>query len=390
MSDALGLERRRPAVESAPALSRRAFGKLAAASAVFAMAAQAGGGRASPTHDAGEEPASSIPPLDRLGVQILELASLAPNGHNTQPWEVAVHDARDWTIRAVESRRLPAVDPEDRELTLSIGAFAENLVLAASALGLAAELSVASSEPGATRELVRVRLHDATPGPYPLARIRSRRTVRRGLGARELRESIVKPLCAPLDGSFVYFPRASREAARLAEATLEANRKQAWRDDAQRELASWLRFDDGEAARLRDGLSTAGMEITGLAGWYVRHFMEPEDAMTESFRSRSIDAVARMVGEGGGWIVVLGDGSTRARLVETGRRFEAMALLAREHGVGIHPMTQVLEEEPWRTGIASALGLREPMQFVLRVGRVDSYPDPVTLRRRVGDFVVPV
>jgi hypothetical protein len=67
-----------------------------------------------------------------------------------------------------------------------------------------------------------------------------------------------------------------------------------------------------------------------------------------------------------------------------------MALLAREHGVGIHPMTQVLEEEPWRTGIASALGLREPMQFVLRVGRVDSYPDPVTLRRRVGDFVVPV
>ncbi len=371
------------------AMSRRAFARVLGAGLVCSLGSRALGASASSRRDETGASGPPVAPLDEVGMRILQLASLAPNGHNTQPWEVALHDARSWTIRSVENRRLPAVDPNDRELTLSIGAFSENLILAASALGLAADLELASPSAAPGRDLVHVGLHEMTPGSFPLARILSRRTVRNGLGPRDLPESIVKPLCAPLAGRFVYFPRASREAKRLAEATLDANRKQAWRDDAQRELATWLRFDDRDAAGLRDGLSTDGMEITGLAGWYVRHFMKPEDAMTESFRSRSIDAAARMVSEGSGWIVVMGDGTTKAGLIETGRRFEAMALLAREHGVGIHPMTQVLEEHPWRAEIGRDLGLSEPAQFILRVGQVDPYPKPVTLRRPVADFIVP-
>ena len=114
---------------------RRTF--LAIAGAMLAGAA------ASPAH-AEREPDGSgrsltpdppVPALDTPGMRVLHFASLAPNGHNTQPWSVVVHDARHWTIRAVPSRRLPAVDPHDRELTLSIGAFVENLVLAAAAEG---------------------------------------------------------------------------------------------------------------------------------------------------------------------------------------------------------------------------------------------------------------
>jgi hypothetical protein len=115
--------------------------------------------------------------------------------------------------------------------------------------------------------------------------------------------------------------------------------------------------------------------------------MKPEDALTASFRTRSIESVADLVRQGAGWILVCGDGKSRAGLIETGRRFQRMALRARECGVGVHPMTQVLEEEPWRNEIAGELGLAEPPQFILRVGLVDRYPAPVSLRRPVSAFV---
>ena len=38
-------------------------------------------------------------------------------------------------------------------------------------------------------------------------------------------------------------------------------------------------------------------------------------------------------------------------LIETGRNFEKMLLLARDLKIGIHPMTQMLEEEKWRSEI---------------------------------------
>jgi hypothetical protein len=76
-----------------------------------------------------------------------------------------------------------------------------------------------------------------------------------------------------------------------------------------------------------------------------------------------------------------------AELIETGRRFERTALLARERNIALHPMTQILEEEKGRREIASNHGGDVIPQFVLRVGYMDKYPAPVSLRRTVASFV---
>lgn len=48
-------------------------------------------------------------------------AILAPSGHNTQPWRFRIED--DWVdLIADRERRLPVVDPHDRELMNSCGA----------------------------------------------------------------------------------------------------------------------------------------------------------------------------------------------------------------------------------------------------------------------------
>jgi hypothetical protein len=57
--------------------------------------------------------------------------------------------------------------------------------------------------------------------------------------------------------------------------------------------------------------------------------------------------------------------------------------------VAIHPMTQMLEEEKWRPRITGDHDGEMIPQFILRVGYLDRYPEPVSLRRPVSWFVRP-
>lgn len=70
----------------------------------------------------------------RVAVRMVELAAHAPSTHNTQPWAWRVLP-RQLELHADLRRRLPAEDPEDRNLVISCGASLHHLQVAASALG---------------------------------------------------------------------------------------------------------------------------------------------------------------------------------------------------------------------------------------------------------------
>lgn len=323
--------------------------------------------------------------LDEESARILRYASLAPSGHNSQPWFVRTPAKGLWIVGADPGRRLPAVDPENREMLLSIGAFVENLALAASARGYEAQVSVTAKNPH-DEEVLRVSLLRSKTGNYPLERLELRRTVKNGFRPEEIKKQDIEVLAEPHEGRLFYYPRGTDHAKCIQDGTVECYRIQTNRDEAQEELAKWIRFSDKGARKHRDGLTTEGMEITGFAGWFVRHFMDPEDVTGERFRKQSVEVTTRWAGEGGGWIVISSRGSDVAELIETGRRFERTALIARERNMALHPMTQMLEEEKGRREIESNHGKEVVPQFVLRVGYLDSYPNPVSLRRPVGSF----
>src|ERR1019366_6837630 len=79
-----------------------------------------------------DEPAAALQPDER---NILHLASLAPSGHNTQPWLVTWLAPYHWIVGQDRRRWLPGVDPDQRETILSLGAFLQGLEFAASAFG---------------------------------------------------------------------------------------------------------------------------------------------------------------------------------------------------------------------------------------------------------------
>ena len=64
-----------------------------------------------------------------------------------------------------------------------------------------------------------------------------------------------------------------------------------------------------------------------------------------------------------------------------------MVLMARERMIAIHPMTQYIEEQTGMDQIAANHGSDVIPQFILRVGYLKSYPEPVSLRRPVDWFV---
>ena len=89
----------------------------------------------------------------------------------------------------------------------------------------------------------------------------------------------------------------------------------------------------------------------------------------------------------GGWIVVTSEGTGPPALLAAGRLFERLGLEVRERSIGLHPMSQALEEAPWRDSLAMELGLEAPPQFLLRTGYVEDYPRPVSLRMPLARFV---
>jgi hypothetical protein len=343
---------------------------------------------------------ASIKVLEKDETEILSLASLAPSGHNTQPWTVKVVEPKHWIIGSDKRRWLPGVDPENRELLLSIGAFIENLTLAAGTLGYQIDIQIIAKNRTDT-EIADIRLKKSNPKDFPLDKILKRRTVRSNFLDEEMKADDIKYItkhdprtCPVLSKSShassphsFYFPKNSPQGKYLQEGTIEANRTQAFREAAQEELANWIRWSNEEAKKYRNGLTPESMEIKGIAGLYVRNFYNPQSVLKKNFREQTVDIAAKQAKAGGGWLVVTSQDSSIPTLIEHGRVFENMLLKIREKMMAVHPMTQILEEEYWKNKVAKELGLTGEVQWILRIGYLKSYPDPVSLRMPVSWFI---
>lgn len=120
--------------------------------------------------------------------EILLLASLAPSGHNTQPWFVDYLEPYHWIIGNDHRKWLPAVDPHQRETLLSLGAFLQNLEFAASASGHICQWTLLASK-NQDERVIDVRLSkDGSQNPGNVETMKSRRTLRAGFSRMPLRK----------------------------------------------------------------------------------------------------------------------------------------------------------------------------------------------------------
>lgn len=275
---------------------------------------------------------------------ILYLASLAPSGHNTQPWLVKYLAPYHWMIGNDTTKWLPAVDPTQRETMLSIGAFVQNLEYAANHFGYnCAFTMVANTHQDA--DVIEVTLTKTTAAiPFDIEKIQHRRTVRSHYLTDAIKQEDLRFLTNNEPDTYHFLPNNSKAYQIINEQTIEANRLQSYRDAAQLELADWIRFSSKDAQQYADGLTTASMELSGVPAWVLRNFYGKKQVMQKAFREQNIDTVVKEVSASGGWLLLTSKGNDIATLLETGKRFQRLFLKVRERNIAIHPMTQILEE----------------------------------------------
>lgn len=319
--------------------------------------------------------------------EILFLASLAPSGHNTQPWFVQYVEPYHWIIGNDKSKWLPAVDPTQRETILSIGTFIQNLEYAASSFGYDCQCNLLAKT-NQDERVMEVKLKKKElKNTFDIAKIKNRRTVRSDFLSNVLKPEDIKYLVNSEPEFIHYLPVSSKESQFINEQTIVANRLQCDRNPAQQELADWIRFSTKDAEKYRDGLTTASMEIEGFSGWVVRNFYSKDNVMKKDFRETGLDKIKHEVSESAGWILITSKDNSVATLLETGRRMQRLFLKVREKSIAIHPMTQILEETSTRQTLNQLIGISENIQFILRAGYLKDYPQPVSLRRPVEWFL---
>jgi hypothetical protein len=326
-------------------------------------------------------------PLPLRLVELLDIAATAPSSHNSQPWRVRVESDTSFRLEADPARRLREVDPDDRETMLSLGAFWETFEEAATASGWTVESSLVPVSRDRAPLAVRISLTGrnlSRSSDPPVSGIRTRSTPRGRFETTALRPDHLRALQETVP-SGAYFEAASPIGRWISRSLVEANVQQAANTARQRELGSWMRFSRQEARDSADGLTPEMMGKGGLVQFWWYHFLGPEDVLKPWFREASGTGARDQVEHCAGFFVITSRDRTAPSLLQAGREYQRLNLLAPQRGIAVHPMSQLMEESPWKEELPAALGLRDPVQFILRTGYAPAV-ERTSKRRPAGSF----
>lgn len=322
--------------------------------------------------------------------KILRYASLAGSSHNTQPWRIEVFANDSIVVYADTSRLLSVVDPKGIELLISVGAFIENLDIAANALGYKTEIAVYNARMNSSLPAAGIKLTkaDLALNQESLKELELRTTLRIPFSTNEIKAEDREKLVSMAPENIIFISSNSPNGRFVSEKELEAFAIQSYQKEAQDELATWIRFSDKDVNTKRDGLTPAGMGIKGIGGFMVRNFMKPEDSKKESFVKAGVEKTKKQVENCGGWILIITETDEAADWINVGRMYERLNIQCRSLNLGFHPMNQLIEVPAIEQQVNGKLSPNQKIRFVARIGYVDEYPAPVSKRRPVESFAI--
>lgn len=202
---------------------------------------------------------------------MIEQAVKAPSGHNTQPWLFRINND-NIQIHPNYEKSLPVVDPDHRELFISLGCAAQNLCIAASQKGYNTGLDI--SENG----IITINLKkDSTVKPDILFKqIPVRQTNRSIYNGRVISPDTISLLKSIFDTSAInahFYKNGTREFNSIAGFVTKGNVRQMQDKAFTDELKSWMRFNKKHQDKTNDGLSYAVFGAPNLPMFIVKPVM---------------------------------------------------------------------------------------------------------------------
>jgi hypothetical protein len=214
-------------------------------------------------------------------IQLIEYATKAPSGHNTQPWIFKLSESAI-EIHPDFSQALPVVDQNHRELYISLGCAAENLLIAANEFGYETELSII--EDAGKSAFISIKLKKSqTIKDYLFEQIDKRQTNRSVYTSDTIPEFTIRKidnLLSKQNLNIHFYKRGSEEFNTLKDLVAEGNTIQMMDDKFKEELLNWIRFNKKQANKYKNGLTNSVMGTPSTPSFIgksiVKSFLKPE------------------------------------------------------------------------------------------------------------------
>jgi hypothetical protein len=282
--------------------------------------------------------------MDQTIARLVAASLSAPSGDNTQPVRFAVdEEARTITLALDPSRDASPMNAGQRMARMAAGASLENLVRAAQALGLVAEM-----EPAPRGTLAVVRLVGA---PDESGRVEGgiseRVTNRRAYDGRSVADDVLGRLARsspPIDGVTTLWIVDRGRIEALADLIGRADALMFGEPSMRRAFLAQVRFDQPPEARVEEGLSLDSIEASASERMALRIMKRMPDRLLKlGGVSKIFAAKARgLVRSASGLcLVVAPDGDDPTDLI-VGRAFQRAWLSLTNLGLATQPMMSLL------------------------------------------------
>jgi len=312
---------------------------------------------------------------------LLRYVILAPSGHNTRTWKFKLQP-EGMLIYADYTRRLPVVNPDDRELVISTGAAIMNLRVAAAHFGYACDVQY-HPKANTPELLASARLSESSQTDPELKKlfpsIVQRRTNRIEYEVRSLAEGELERLQKLTTGQKAAIRIVTDKTIQtsIAELISQGDHIQMSDPAFRQELASWVRSN---WTRRGDGIAAYGFGIPGIISWMGPWFMRTFDLGKPQAKKDY-----QFAKEAASLIIVHGKG-TKESLLEAGEMFERFVLTATSMGLQYAFLNQPMEVRNLRTRLQAILGLADWPQLLFRIGYAE--PQKRAMPRRPLDAVL--
>jgi len=305
----------------------------------------------------------------------LSYALLAPNPHNRQPWLIELIGEDSLRIHRDTERDLPETDPFNRQLYIGLGAFLETMVLAAGAQGYAVNLELLPE--GEEGPVAQAEFSSGAIGDPLAAQILYRHSNKAPYTTQTLSTGEISVL---QDFATLYTDES--DVAPIREMTKRAFEIEMTTPSKLKESVDLMRIGKAEINANPDGieLSSPMLEALRLTGLLTEEVLMDLEHPGNKAQQREYHSMLNATPH---YAVLTTAGNTREDQLQTGQQLMRLYLKTTEMGIGVHPVSQALQEyKEMAAEYTLAHQLLAPeghtVQMLLRIG---FGPEPVATPR---------
>lgn len=304
---------------------------------------------------------------------MIENAIKAPSGHNTQPWLFKICDS-EIDIYPDFTKSLPVVDPDNRELFVSLGCATENLCIAASHKGYRGDVTITDN--GVIKIMLSQDSLNMASSLYPQIPIRqTNRSIYNGKIIPEDSIALLKSVGAETCIGVHFFKNGTPEYHVISEMVYKGNNIQMSDKNFKEELRQWMRYNKKHQNATKDGLSYAVFGAPNIPRFIAKPII------TRAINEKSQNKNDRKRIESSSHFILLTTSSnTVEQWINLGRTLERILLKATEMGISHAYLNQPNEVSELSLEMAQRLGISNEYPTVLiRIGYGKKMP--YSLRR---------